>query len=34
MAQRAALKTLVAFMKPGGIRADLVFIGTQNSFLN
>ncbi len=28
-AQRAALKTDVAFMNPGGIRADLLFIGTH-----
>lgn len=29
-AQRAALKTQVAFMNPGGIRADLMFVGTHN----
>lgn len=29
-AQRAALKTQVAFMNPGGIRADLLFVGTRN----
>jgi 5'-nucleotidase len=28
-AQRTALKTDVAFMNPGGIRADLLFVGTH-----
>jgi 5'-nucleotidase len=29
-AQRAALKTDIAFMNPGGVRADLLFLGTHN----
>jgi 5'-nucleotidase len=29
-AQRAALNTQIAFMNPGGVRADLLFVGTHN----